>query len=138
MIFGEICQGQALGMDLRDSIRQIADRANSTDLKLFATAVSIQMTSGGNLADVMDSLAAVVRVRTRLSRKIRVLTASSRMNRNTLLAVPILLFVFMNISSPDYVEVMYNTVVGKVLLAVTVVNMVLGAWVMARLSKLKY
>lgn len=137
-IFGEICQEQALGLDLQDSIRRVADTAHNLDLKLFATAVSIQMTTGGNLADVMDKLAAVMRVRMLLNRRVRVLTASTRMNRNTLLAVPILLFLYLNISSPEYMDVMYSTWVGRVLLVSTVVGMVFGAWFMGKLSELKY
>jgi tight adherence protein B len=138
VIFAEICQGQALGLQLRDSLRQVADKTRNADLKLFSTAVSIQMTTGGNLADVMDSLAAVVRTRTRLSLRMRVLTASTRMNRNTLLAVPVFLFVFMNISSPDYIAVMYTTLPGKVMLGTTVAGMLLGAWIMSRIARLKY
>jgi tight adherence protein B len=138
VVFAEICQGQALGLQLRDSLRQVADKTRSTDLKLFATAVSIQMTTGGNLADVMDSLAAVVRTRTRLSRRMRVLTASTRLNRNTLLAVPVCLFIFMNISSPEYIEVMYTTLAGKVMLGMAIGGMLLGAWIMGRISRLKY
>lgn len=137
-LFGEICQEQALGLDLQESIRRVADTAHNTDLKLFATAVSIQMTTGGNLADVMDSLTSVMRVRMRLNRRIRVMTASTRMNRNTLLAVPVLLFGFLNVSSPDYVSVMYTTFLGRLLLVMTVVGMLFGAWVMAKLSELKY
>ncbi len=137
-LFGEICQEQALGLDLRDSIRRVAETTRNTDLKLFATAVSIQMTSGGNLADVMDSLSAVMRMRMRMNRRIRVLTASTRMNRNTLLAVPVLLFAFLNVSSPEYVGVMYTTTIGKILIIATVAGMLFGAWVMAKLSELKY
>jgi len=96
------------------------------------------MTTGGNLADVTDRLAAVMRVRMRLNRRVRMLTTSTRMNRNTLLAVPILLFAFLNISSPEYVGVMYTTLGGRILLMVTLTGMVFGAWVMAKLSKLKY
>lgn len=136
--FEEICQEQALGLDLRDSLRRVADTAHNMDLKLFATAVSIQMTTGGSLADVMDRLATVMRVRMRLNRRTRVLTSSTRMNRNTLLAVPVLLFAFLNISSPDYVGVMYTTLLGKILLLATVAGMLFGAWVMAKLSELKY
>jgi len=137
-LFGEICQEQALGLGLQDSIRRVANTTRNTDLKLFATAVSIQMTTGGNLADVMDRLAAVMRVRIRLNRRMRVMTASTRMNRNTLLAVPILLFAFLNISSPEYVAVMYTTWQGQIMLAATAVGMLFGAWVMAKLSRLKY
>lgn len=137
-VFGEICQEQALGLDLQESIRRVANTTRNNDLKLFATAVSIQMTTGGNLADVMDSLASVMRSRMRLNRKVRVLTASTRLNRNTLLIIPILLFMFLNISSPEYVSVMYTTWTGKMLLVATVTGMLVGAWVMAKLSVLKY
>jgi tight adherence protein B len=137
-IFSEICQEQTLGRDLQESIRRVADNAQNTDLKLFATAVSIQMTTGGNLAEVMESLAAVMRSRMRLNRRVRVLTSSTRMNKNTLLSVPVLLFLFLNIKSPEYVGVMYSTSVGRALLIGTVVSMLFGAWVMGRLSKIRY
>ncbi len=137
-IFGEICQEQALGLDLQDSIRRMADVTRNPDLKLFATAVSIQMGSGGNLADVMDSLSAVMRTRIRLNRRVRVLTTETRMSRNVLLGLPIVLFLAMNIVSPQYVSVMYTTFVGQAMLVGTIIAMLVGAWVMARLSILRY
>lgn len=137
-IFAEICQEQALGLDLQDSIRRVADVARNPDLKLFATAVGIQMSSGGNLADVMDSLAAVMRTRVRLNRRVRVLTTESRMSRNVLLALPLILFLAMNILSPQYVSVMYNTLPGQVMLVGTVISMLIGAWVMGKMSVIRY
>ncbi len=137
-IFGEICQEQALGLDLQDSIRRVADTAHNIDLKLFATAVSIQMTTGGNLADVMDSLSTVMRARMRLNRRVRVLITSTRLNRNVLLAMPVVVFLLLNIMAPEFEAVMYTTFLGKCLLAGTAVSMLFGAWVMAKLSKIKY
>lgn len=137
-IFAEICQEQTLGRDLQESIRRVADGAHNMDLKLFATAVSIQMTTGGNLAEVMESLATVMRGRMRLNRKVRVLTSSSRMSKNTLLAVPVFLFLFLNIASPEYVGVMYSTWIGRAMLIGTAVSMLFGAWVMGRLSVIRY
>ncbi len=137
-IFGEICQEQALGLDLQESIRRVANATHNGDLKLFATAVNIQMTTGGNLADVMDSLASVMRSRMRLNRRVRVLTASTRMNRNTLLAVPIILFTLLNIMSPQYMDVFYSTFPGRCMLGGTIAGMLFGAWVMTRLSIIRY
>lgn len=137
-IFGEICQEQALGRDLQESIRRVADNAHNIDLKLFATAVNIQMTTGGNLADVMESLADVMRSRMRLHRRVRVLTSSSRLSKNTLLAVPVFLFIYLNIASPEFVGVLYTTWVGNAILIGTVVSMLFGAWIMGRLSKIRY
>ncbi len=137
-LFGEICQEQALGLDLQHSIRRVAETAHNTDLKLFATAVNIQMTSGGNLADVMDSLSGVMRQRMRMNRRIRVLTASTKLNRNTLLAIPPLLFLVLNVIAPEFTGVMFTTSLGRIMLAGTAISMLLGAWVMAKLSVLKY
>jgi len=137
-LFAEICQEQALGLDLRDSIRRVADSRGNTDMKLFATAVGIQMSTGGNLADVMDSLSSVMRARMRLNRRVRALTASSRQSKNALLVIPIVLFVFLNISSPDYVKPMYATWEGRCMLIATAVSMLFGAWMMQKLSVLKH
>jgi tight adherence protein B len=137
-IFGEICQEQALGLDIQESMRRMANTTRNADLKLFATAVNIQMTTGGNLAELMDSLASVMRSRMKLNRRVRVLTASTQMNKHTLIAVPILLFILLNIMSPEYMEVFYNTWVGRALLAGTVVSVLFGAWLMAKLSVLRY
>lgn len=137
-IFGEICQEQALGLDLQESMRRTANTTRNTDLKLFATAVHIQMTSGGNLAELMDSLAAVMRSRMKLNRRVRVLMASTQMNKQTLIAIPILLFILLNVISPEYMEVFYNTWAGRAMLAGTVVSVLFGAWLMGRLSVLRY
>ncbi len=137
-IFGEICQEQALGLDIQESMRRMADTTRNADLKLFATAVNIQMTTGGNLAELMDSLAAVMRSRMRLNRKVRVLTASTQLNKQTLIAIPIFLFVLLNVMSPDYMEVFYVTWAGRFMLVATGISVLLGAWVMEKLAVLRY
>jgi tight adherence protein B len=137
-IFGEICQEQALGLDLRDSIRRVADATRNTDMRFFATAVSIQMSTGGNLAEVMDSLSSVMRSRMRLNRKVRALTAASRQSKNVLLVMPVLLFVFLNVVSPNYVGAMYSDPLGRYMLVATGISMLFGTWVMSKLAVLKY
>lgn len=137
-IFSDICQEQTLGLDLQESIRKVADVTRNADLKLFATAVSIQMTTGGNLADVMERLAEVMRSRMRLNRRVRILTSATTMSKNALLAIPVLLFLFLNVFSPEYVEPMYATPTGRAMLIGTAISMLFGAWVMSKLSQLKY
>jgi len=137
-LFGEICQQQTLGVDLQQSIRKVADSARNTDLKLFATAVSIQMTTGGNLADVMERLVEVMRSRMRLNRRVRILTAATKASKNALLAIPVILFLLLNVMSPDYLEPMYTAPAGRAMMIGTVISMFFGAVVMGKLSKLKY
>lgn len=127
-LFGEICQEQALGLDLESSIRRVAETSHNADMKLFATAVGIQLSSGGNLAELMDTLATVMRDRIRLHRRIRVLTAQTDMSKRVLMALPILLFLLLNIISPEYMQLFYTTWVGRCLLTATVISVLLGAW----------
>ncbi len=137
-LFGEICQEQALGLNLEDSIRRVAQASHNADLKLFATAVSIQMRSGGNLAELMDSLAGVMRARMRLNRRVRVLTAQTNMNKSILIALPILLFLALNLIAPTYTRLFYTTWVGRYMLIGTISSVVIGAWAMSRLAVIRY
>jgi tight adherence protein B len=136
--FGEICQEQALGLDLQDSIKRVAAAADNVDLKLFATAVTIQMNSGGNLAELMDTLASVMRSRMRLHRRVRVLTAQTQMSKRILIAIPIVLFILLNITAPAYMQTFYRTWTGRYMLAFTIASILFGIWLMSRLSILRY
>jgi tight adherence protein B len=137
-VFFRICQEQSLGLDLKDSIYKVTKSTRNSELKLFATAVAIQFQSGGNLADLMDSLASVVRERMRLNRRVRVITAQTQFSKRTLIALPIVLFFLLNIISPQYMEMFYTTTTGRYMLVIVVVSMLLGAWVMHRLSILRF
>lgn len=137
-IFAEICQEQSLGRDMKDSIRRVAQNTYNTELKLFATAVAIQLSSGGNLADLMDSLALVIRARMKLNRRVRVLTAQIQLSKRVLIALPILLFVVLNVISPEYMEMFYKTMIGQFMLAGTIGVVFMGVLVMNRLSVLRY
>jgi len=137
-LFGEICQEQALGLDLEGSIRRVADTSHNTDLKLFATAVGIQLSSGGNLAELMDTLAAVMRSRIRLHRRVRVLTAQTNMSKWLLIGLPLLLFILLNIIAPEYMQLFYTTWSGRYMLIATVANVLLGAWLMDKLTVIRY
>ena len=136
-VFAQICQEQALGLDLRDSIRRVANTSRNADLKLFATAVAIQLRSGGNLAELMDSLASIMRSRMRLNRRVRILTAQAQLSKRVLITVPIVVFVLLNILTPEYVRSFYITWPGRFMLAMTVVSILFGSWVMRKLSVLR-
>lgn len=137
-IFFQICHEQLLGLDMKDSIRKVAKTVASAELKLFATSVAIQLQSGGNLADLMDSLASVIRARMRLNRRVRVLTAQTQFSKRILIAMPIILFLLLNILSPEYMQTFYTTTAGRYMLAGMVSIVLFGAWVMNRLAVLRF
>jgi len=137
-VFSRICHEQLLGLDIKDSIRNVAKTVPSPELKLFATSIAIQLQSGGNLADLMDTLASVVRARIRLNRRARVLMAQTQFSKNILIALPIVLFLLLNIISPEYMQTFYTTTVGRFMLIAMVSMILFGAWVMGRLAVLRF
>lgn len=137
-VFFQICHEQLLGLDMKDSIRKVAKTIPSAELKLFATSIVIQLQSGGNLADLMDSLASVIRARMRLNRRVRVLTAQTQFSKRILIAMPIILFLLLNILSPEYMQTFYTTTVGRYMLATMVSIVLFGAWIMNRMAVLRF
>ena len=86
----------------------------------------------------MDSLSAVIRARIRLLRRVRVLTAQSNLSAKVLIAMPVVMFFAMNILNPEYMEPLYNSHVGKILLGATVISVLVGWWMMTQIAKLRY
>jgi tight adherence protein B len=137
-IFGEICQQQGIGVSVEDALRRAAGGLTSLDLKLFATSVTIQMRTGGNLTEMMERLATVIRGRMWLTRRIRVLTAQTQFSKRLLLVLPFLLFFVLNLINPHYMEPLYHTWIGQMMLLVAGAGLLIGAWVMNRMAVLKY
>lgn len=137
-VFFNICREQTLGLDLKDSMRKVAQTTRNQEIKFFATAVAIQLKSGGNLADLMDSLASVIRQRMRLNQHIRVVTAQTQMSKKILIVLPFVLFFLINYIAPTYMDPLYNTAIGKIMLSAAACSVLLGAWIMKRLSILRY
>ncbi|MCE5185280.1 MAG: type II secretion system F family protein [Planctomycetaceae bacterium] len=134
-LFGNIYHQQAFGSDLRESIREAARHVRNTEFKLFATSISVQLHSGGNLADLMDSLSAVIRDRMRLNKRIRVLTAQTQMSKTILIVMPIVLFIILNVLNREYMEPLYTTPEGNIMMVVMIAMILVGSWVMNRMIR---
>lgn len=137
-LFEDICQQQALGVSLETALRNTASTSDSPDMKMFTTSVIMQLRSGGNLADMMSRLAEVIRDRMRLARRVRVLTAQTQFSKRVLLAMPIIVFAILNAMSPTYMEPLYTSVEGKVLLLIAAAGLLLGYWIMSRMAQVRY
>lgn len=100
--FGIVADEVTYGSDLVSALRKMQGRVGQEDLPLFLTAVSIQATSGGNLREILQSLADVIRQRIKMRRKIRAISAEGRISAYFLTAMPILLMLAIHVMSPDY------------------------------------
>jgi tight adherence protein B len=100
--FGIVADEVTYGSDLVSALRKMQSRVGQEDLPLFLTAVSIQATSGGNLREILQSLADVIRQRIKMRRKIKAISAEGRISAYFLTAMPLLLLLAINVMSPDY------------------------------------
>ncbi len=107
--FGVIADEAAYGANMADSLKAFAERLDSQDLRFLAVAVNIQQTSGGNLAEILDGLAKVIRARFKLFRRVKAITAEAKWSGMFLSVFPILALVMLLIVKPDYYDEVQDT-----------------------------
>ncbi|UUM30074.1 type II secretion system F family protein [Vibrio japonicus] len=118
------------GYDLRLAIMQMVERNPTVSMFAFSSAVLLQKETGGNLAENLEKVSQVLRSRFKLARKIRTLSAESRMSAWILILVPFAVFVMLNVVNPDFIAPLYNDPRGIKMVLVGVVGIVIGAlWI---------
>lgn len=101
---GIISDETAYGRDMGETLKAMAERLDNQDLRFLAVAVTIQQTSGGNLAEILDGLAKVIRARFRLFRRVSAITAEAKWSGKLLSGFPILALIGINLVQPDYFD----------------------------------
>ena len=137
-IFDSICQQQTMGLSLEQAIHAAGKASSNEDMKLFAASLAMQMRSGGNLAHMMERLAMVIRDRMRLSRRVRILTAQTQFGKRILIVLPFVLLVVLSVLNPKYIDPLFSTGTGQLLLSFGGISVLLGMWVMNRMAILRY
>ena len=117
---------QNFGLPLRDALNEMAQRINILDVRFFVTTVLIQRESGGNLAEILDNLAHVVRERFKIRRQVRVHTAHGRFTGYVLLALPGALGVALSFINPDHMHMLFNEHMGQIMLMGAIVMQTVG------------
>ncbi|MCY4334849.1 MAG: type II secretion system F family protein [Litoreibacter sp.] len=100
--FGVIADEAAYGRDISESLKHLAERMDMQDLRFLAVAVTIQQTSGGNLAEILHGLSQVIRARFKLFRRVKAITAEAKWSGAFLSVFPLLALVGINVLEPDY------------------------------------
>jgi tight adherence protein B len=129
---------QNFGMPLPDALRALADRVPLLDAKFFVTAVLTQREAGGNLSEVLDNLASVIRERFKVKRQVRVVTAHARMTAWVLVLLPPTLAIVLTMLSPKHMSELWTDPSGIRMVAVAVVLQVLGSLIVKKLVDVEY
>lgn len=102
--FGIIADESAYGRDVGEALKDMAERLDMQDLRFLAVAVTIQQQSGGNLAEILEGLAKVIRARFRLFRRVKAITAEAQWSGKFLSGFPVMALVAIQMVKPDYYD----------------------------------
>ncbi|MGI8888389.1 MAG: ATPase, T2SS/T4P/T4SS family [Nocardioidaceae bacterium] len=128
---------QRLGVDIEDSLDSVADRMDSEDFKWVVMAVRIQREVGGNLAELLLTVAATLREREYLRRQVQVLSAEGKMSAYILGGLPPAFFLYLSVARPTYLHPMLHTSLGMLMLGVAAVMMTVGGFWMKQTVKVE-
>ncbi|MEL6521354.1 MAG: type II secretion system F family protein [Pseudomonadota bacterium] len=107
--FGMIADESAYGRDISESLKSLAERMDMQDLRFLAVAVTIQQTSGGNLAEILHGLSQVIRARFKLFRRVKAITAEAKWSGMFLSVFPIVALIMIVVIKPDYYDEVRET-----------------------------
>jgi tight adherence protein B len=128
--FKKAFEQQNFGLPLREVLDELAERVALLDVKFFVTAVTIQRETGGNLAEILDNLAHVVRERFKILRQVRVHTAHGRFTGYVLLSLPAALGVALTFINPDHMKLLFNEKMGQTMIIVAIIMQTIGyVWI---------
>jgi tight adherence protein B len=117
---------QNFGLPLKDVLNELAERVPILDVKFFVTAVLIQRETGGNLAEILDNLAHVVRERFKILRQVRVHTAHGRFTGYVLLALPASLAAVLAWMNPEHMDLLFKERLGQMMIMAAIVMQTIG------------
>ncbi len=117
---------QNFGLPLKDALENLTMRVPNLDVRFFSTAVLIQRETGGNLSEILENLAHVVRERFKILRQVRVYTAHGRLTGYVLLALPVVLCIALAFINPDHMNTLFREPLGQMLLMVALTLQFIG------------
>lgn len=135
--FAVTVEEQALGLDFREALVNLTRRVDSLDLRFFVTAVVLQRETGGNLAEILENTARLIRDRFRVLGDIRTFTAQGRLTGAVLVALPLAMALYTYAIQPDYFRPMLETEGGRNALIVAGTMQVIGMFVIRKIVSIK-
>jgi tight adherence protein B len=126
-----------LGVPLEDALAGVAERFESKDFEWVVMAIRIQREVGGNLAELLDTVAATMREREYLRRQVSALAAEGKLSAIVISALPPLFLVYLMLSQWDYVSPLFTEPIGLMMLIGGAVWLLVGVFWMSKLIKVK-
>jgi tight adherence protein B len=135
--FARVHQQQNLGLPNRDALLQLGRRVPSTDLQVVITAMLVQKETGGNLVEILERTATVLRDRLRIQGEVRVRTAQGRLTGAILCLLPVVMYGLINVANPGYTRVLIDDPVGRKMTYTGIGMIATGALLIRKIVRIK-
>jgi tight adherence protein B len=135
--FRQVFDEQNLGVPMREALTGMTRRVDSLDARFFVTAILIQRETGGNLAEIIDKIAHVIRERFRIQGQLKIFTAQARMTGLILTFLPVAVALAIGFLNPDYLRPLWVERTGRFLIALAVCMQVTGGLVIRKIIRIK-
>jgi tight adherence protein B len=134
---GRVVREVNLGLGMEEALHNLVRRIKSDDLDLMVTAIGIQQQVGGNLAEILDTIAFTIRERVRIKGEINTLTAQGRVSGYLVAFLPIGLGVALNAINPAFMAPLFTETIGRILIGVGAVMMTIGFLAIRKITDIK-
>jgi tight adherence protein B len=131
--FTEVYKKQNYGLPLRDALMEMMERMPSADLRVLVTGILVQKDTGGNLAELLERIAVVIRERVRIQGEIRVHTAQGRLTGWILCLLPVVVLLALNLISPGYSTPLFTDPFGQKMLYIGLGLLVIGTFIIRKI-----
>jgi tight adherence protein B len=125
------------GVSVQDALKSLGSRIDCPDLKYFVVSVIVQRETGGNLAEIIETIARLIRERFRLEGKIKTLTAEGRLSALILSVLPFMIVFALLLLNPGYINSLFKEPVGRVMVGIAAIMMLFGMLMMRRMARMK-
>jgi tight adherence protein B len=134
---GRVVREVNLGLGMEEALHNLVRRIKSDDLDLMVTAIGIQQQVGGNLAEILDTIAFTIRERVRIKGEINTLTAQGRVSGYLVAFLPIGLGAALNAINPAFMQPLFTQTIGRILIGVGAVMMTIGFLAIRKITDIK-
>ncbi len=135
--FGEMLEEINYGVSTQVALKNLAKRVDCNEIKYFVVGVILQRETGGNLAELMDTLALLIRERFKFDGKVRTLSAEGKLSAVVLVCLPFSIIAYLKLSQPEYMNLLFTDPIGRVMAAVAGIMMIIGIFVMKKMVKIE-
>lgn len=136
--FGKAIREINYGVSQETALKHMTERMNNPDLDLLVCAVLISSQVGGNLSDILETIATTIKDRIRIKQEVKVLTASGRMSSLIIGLLPVFIVLVLMLLNPNYFSSFFQSTIGIIMVVVCVVMEVIGFLLIRKISDIEY